>query len=91
MNDLEVKKIVEYCRQIAKEEAEKALSKYIKVTSATVISITGTTATVRIPFAATDGSEDFDVEVTTSQTISAGDSVMLGYWSSLSTAILISK
>ena len=91
MTDTEVKQIVEYCRKIAKEEAEKALSKYIKVTSATVISVSGTTATVRIPFAADDGSQDFDVEITTSQTISADDEVTIGYWSNLSTAILISK
>lgn len=90
MSDEEIKKLVEQFRIIAREEAQNILKKSVQVVPAKVISVSETTATVRL-ITSTDSSSDFSVPITTSQTILQGDYVNIGYWNNLSTAIILSK
>lgn len=78
-------------KNLNKKQTNESIKNYLKVTSATVISVSGDTAIVRLPYANSDGSEDFSVPIITRQTIGVGDSVNIAYWCNLSTAILLSK
>lgn len=90
MSDEEAKKLVEQFRYIAREEAQNILKKSMQVVPAQVVSVSGGTATVRLT-TSQDDSNDFSVPITTSQTISQGDYVNIGYWNNLSTGIILSK
>lgn len=91
MDDCDVKELLELIKTTCRGVVDDSLKNYMKIITGTVISVASGVATVRIPFANSDGSEDFTAKIVTSQTISAGDAVNIGYWSNLSTAIIISK
>lgn len=91
MQDAEAKAVLNEIRKIAKTESEDVAKQYVRIIPATVISISGLMATVRLSYANSDGSQDFTAYITTQQTVSIGDSVNVAYWINLSTAIIISN
>lgn len=91
MNDKEVNSVLDELKILIKNEVENILKNYIKITTARVISISSGVATVRLPYANSDGSQDFQANIITSQTISPGDNVSIAYWCNLSTAVVLCK
>lgn len=81
---------VEQIRNIVKDTLYPILKNYPRIVSARVISIQDRLAVVRMPYAE-DDSNDFNAYVVTSQLVSAGDVVNVAYWSSLSTAVVLSN
>lgn len=90
MTDAEVKIFLEQIRSIARQEALNAIKTCLKVMPAYVVSVSGTTATVRL-LTNTDDSNDFTASIITSQDIAQGDYVNIAYWDNLTTAVVFSK
>lgn len=90
-NEKEAQTLVGQIKEVAKNQYQSQAGTVVNVTPATVISVTGDTAVVRLAYAPGNGSGDFTVPIITRQTISVGDAVNIAYWSSLATAILLSK
>lgn len=91
VNDNEMTSILNELRPFIRSEVENILKNYMKITTATVISVSSGVATIRLPYAESDGSQDFSANIITSQTISQGDVVNIAYWCNLSTAIVLGK
>lgn len=91
MNENEARKFIQELQNVSREEAKSATSNYLRVTTGTVISVSGDTATIRLAYAPSDGSGDFIAPIITRQTISVGDAVNIAYWCNLSTAVVLSK
>lgn len=87
----EGRKILTEIRNSFKKQLKNETITSMRTTMATVISVEGNTAVVRLPYAKSDGSEDFSVNIITRQEIVPNDVVTLAYWSNLSTAILLCK
>lgn len=90
MTEEEVKTLLEQVRMVARQEAQNVMNKCVQVVPATIVSVSGATAIVRLS-TATDNTKDFSVPVTTSQAVAVGNNVNVAYWSNLSTGILLSK
>lgn len=91
MKDSEMDSVLKEFKIFIKNEVDEILRNCIKITTANVISVSSGSATVRLPYANTDGSQDFQANIVTSQTISAGDTVNIAYWCNLSTAVVLCK
>ena len=92
-NEKEAQDFLNQMKSVVKDEFKNVANGYIKITTATVVSVSadGNTATVRLAFAAADGSQDFSVPITTRQIVAAGDAVNIAYWGNLATGMIISK
>lgn len=91
MKDSEMDSILKEFKIFIKNEVDEILRNCIKITTANVISVSSGVATVRLPYANADGTQDFKANIITSQTISAGDTVNIAYWCNLSTAVVLCK
>lgn len=90
-SEKEAQSFVEQLQQVARDEVKAQGGAVVNVVPATVISVSGDTAVVRLAYAPSNGSGDFTVPIVTRQSITAGNAVNIAYWSNLSTAILLSR
>lgn len=77
-------------QKIVRAELDFALKNYLRIVTATVVSVNNKVATVRMPFSE-DATNDFTAYIVTGQTVKAGDVVNVAYWCNLSTAIVLSN
>lgn len=88
MNDANAKELIGIIENIIATRYSELSAECVKCIPAKVISVTGSMVTVRLGGSPDDGSQDFAVANRSEDTVSAGDSVWLNYFGSLTNSYI---